>query len=600
MAERVLAQPRSGWRWFASYLLPISITLLAMALYLYGLESKSLWFDELGTLTGAGWGGSWEDAIRNPLTIPTTPKPPLSYLTTRLFMLLGDSVFLLRLPAALFATLTIPLVFVLGRSFFDGQTGLLGAFLLAIAPLHLRYAQEARMYAMLTFLSILSLYLFWRAIRSRRARWWVWFAVVAVLALYTHLFAALILGVMALFALCLLVRPRGRPRFPFHGGHFVLATAVILLAYAPMAPFVVRGLVSVEGFGGEAKPGWGMAELLATLRLFSGGNDVGLVVYACLFGLAVVTLVAKDRQVLTLTAMWIALPVIFVLVLPFGHAVRVRYFLSALPVYLLLVAYGLRVATRWLAAWAGRRPRSANLPAAAGVLTAVLLLGLLAGIAVPSMAAYYAETKQDWRQATRLVHSLAVTGEPIFVRHPYHQVGVLYYAHQLAGDTQGWTEANVQILPRDLEVAFPPDRKRRSWLVVPLMGTFLTDGDFEVRIRPHYRLLSPILLPPSRLPKESWIISPPTFRTLAVIPVVPYEPPSIRFWADDYTLNPGECTWLRWEVDRVREVYLDGEGVVGHDQRQVCPRTKSRYELQFVEMDGSVQAETVEIEVSAP
>ena len=92
--------------------MPILITLLAMALHLYGLSSKSLWFDELSTLTNAGWGGSWWEAVRNPLTIPTTPKPPLSFVITRLFLALGDRVFLLRLQAAFFATLTIPVTYI--------------------------------------------------------------------------------------------------------------------------------------------------------------------------------------------------------------------------------------------------------------------------------------------------------------------------------------------------------------------------------------------------------------------------------------------------------------------------------------------------------
>ena len=81
---------------------------------------------------------------------------------------------------------------------------------------------------------------------------------------------------------------------------------------------------------------------------------------------------------------------------------------------------------------------------------------------------------------------------------------------------------------------------------------------------------------------------------------LPFEPPSVRFWADHDSISPGDCTWLRWEVDRVREVYLDGAGVVGHDQRRVCPNTGTRYELRVVDRDGNATSETVEISVSAP
>jgi hypothetical protein len=81
---------------------------------------------------------------------------------------------------------------------------------------------------------------------------------------------------------------------------------------------------------------------------------------------------------------------------------------------------------------------------------------------------------------------------------------------------------------------------------------------------------------------------------------VPSEPGSIRFWADAKSITSGDCTRLRWQVDNVREVYLDGEGVVGHDQRQVCPSVTTRYELKVVRLDTTETVHTVEIQVTAP
>jgi hypothetical protein len=81
----------------------------------HGLESpwfgeQESVFDELGTLCAAAWRGSWLDAIRDPLILPGTPKPPLPFVIAHIFLALGDRVFLLRLPSALFATATVPLV----------------------------------------------------------------------------------------------------------------------------------------------------------------------------------------------------------------------------------------------------------------------------------------------------------------------------------------------------------------------------------------------------------------------------------------------------------------------------------------------------------
>jgi hypothetical protein len=81
---------------------------------------------------------------------------------------------------------------------------------------------------------------------------------------------------------------------------------------------------------------------------------------------------------------------------------------------------------------------------------------------------------------------------------------------------------------------------------------------------------------------------------------MPSEPGSIRFWADADTLTRGECTWLHWQVDDVREVYLDGEGVVGHGERQVCPTITTRYELEVVRLDTTDTVQSVEVHVATP
>jgi mannosyltransferase len=600
MSGRTPAGSGADATWLQAYLAPVAVTLLGMTLYLYGLESKSLWFDELGTLTCAGWGGTWLDAIRYPLTIPTTPKPPLSFLVTRLFLILGDYVYTLRLPSAFFAILTIPLLYALGKTLFGRRVGLLASFLLAIAPLHLRYAQEARMYALFAFLSILSLYLFWRAISSADWRWWLTFALVNILNLYTHLFALLPLGVMTLFAFGLLVWPLRQPRYPFRGWYFAAALAIIALAYAPFMPFLLEGLASGEGLGGEAASDWDLGGLASALRLFSGASMAGLIVYGTLFALAMVALAARRRDLLILAIMWLVLPVIFVLIMPFGHKVRIRFFLFGLPVYLLLVAYGLTIVVDWAASCLDRLRGPESSGSAARVLVTALLLGLLAVTAFSSIPAYYAETKQNWRQAIWEVDELAEPGDKILVRHIYHQKGVLFYNRLDPGRSVDWSEENVQVLPRDLVAAFPPDGEGTRWLLVPEQGRFLPGGALEDHIMPHYHLLPPTAFRASRVPLDAQLISPTSYRPVAVVQAVRTQPPSIRFWADEISVTQGDCTSLHWETSNIRELYFDGQGVVGQGTREVCPETSTQYTLEVIHRDGTIEVQTVEILVDMP
>lgn len=88
--------------------------------------------------------------------------------------------------------------------------------------------------------------------------------------------------------------------------------------------------------------------------------------------------------------------------------------------------------------------------------------------------------------------------------------------------------------------------------------------------------------------------------TTPTAPSATATPPWNRvFWADRYTLAPGECTTLRWQVENVISVFLDGQGVAGKDTRQVCPTQTTNYTLR-VNSTAGTQEITVLITVSAP
>ena len=72
----------------------------------------------------------------------------------------------------------------------------------------------------------------------------------------------------------------------------------------------------------------------------------------------------------------------------------------------------------------------------------------------------------------------------------------------------------------------------------------------------------------------------------------------ISFRADSSSVASGTCTTLRWDVENVTAVYLDGQPVTGHDSRQVCPGTTTTYRLTVTRQDGGQQDATVTITVS--
>lgn len=109
-------------------------------------------------------------------------------------------------------------------------------------------------------------------------------------------------------------------------------------------------------------------------------------------------------------------------------------------------------------------------------------------------------------------------------------------------------------------------------------------------------------------PVSTWTPTrPPTVR-LPVISLTPTPVPTptftplpaatVNFRADKTTLNKGECTILRWDVDNATAVFLDGQGVNGHATTKVCPTKPTIYTLHVEGAAGSVDR-TVSINIAA-
>jgi hypothetical protein len=372
-----------------------------------------------------------------------------------------------------------------------------------------------------------------------------------------------------------------------------------------MLPFLAEGLLSFEGLGGDPVQAWSLTTLVEALHLFSAGSIIGLAIYGLLLIVSLVSMAIRGRELLVLAALWIVLPVAIVVLTPFSHAVRVRYFLFALPVYLLLAAYGLVQILTWISGQIGRRwqpgsPRHSRQRTTTGVLALLALFACLAAISALRLVPYYGESKQNWRDATWLVNNLAGPGDIALVRHIYHQKGALFYASQLPPGANDWSEENVLVFPANLAEVFPPGGQGTRWLIVPHKDTFVPGGALDNQIRPAYALDTPIIFDAPHVPKEAGVISPTSFRKLAVVRAAPPQLPSWHLWPESAHIAQGDCTWLRWAAQGVGALYLDGEGVIGHGKRLICPRQSTTYELAVILVDGSIVHVPATVEVTSP
>ncbi|MBN1202303.1 MAG: hypothetical protein JXJ20_10645 [Anaerolineae bacterium] len=78
----------------------------------------------------------------------------------------------------------------------------------------------------------------------------------------------------------------------------------------------------------------------------------------------------------------------------------------------------------------------------------------------------------------------------------------------------------------------------------------------------------------------------------------PMPPEKIIFTATLYNIRPGNCTRLSWDVEGIKEVYYQGEGVTGKGSRRECPPETTTYILKVIRLDGSVIEVPITIKVS--
>lgn len=187
------------WTWLA-----LGVAVLGTGLRFLALGHKTLWLDEAFSLWMARQ--SLPDLVG--WLIRIDQHPPLYYALLHGWMnLWGDSEAGVRSLSALCSGGSILFFYGAGRRLADARVGLMAATLLALAPFHVRYAQEARMYALLTLTAGAALYLLARFLQEPgRWRWGVGLAVAQAATMLTHNTAAaffplaLNLGVLALWA----------------------------------------------------------------------------------------------------------------------------------------------------------------------------------------------------------------------------------------------------------------------------------------------------------------------------------------------------------------------------------------------------------------
>jgi uncharacterized membrane protein len=205
----------------AAYVLLI-LLVLGVFFRFANIDRKLYWIDEVGTsfrLSGYTWAErkqglvgdarilsvqdlekyqypshekSATDMVKG-LALEESQNVPFYFVIARFWVQwLGNSVMVTRSFSAFISLLAFPCLYWLCKELFESPTvGWVAMALIAVSPVHVIYAQEARPYSLWIVTVLIASATMLRALRVKTKMSWVIYAVTVSLGLYTHLFFGL-------------------------------------------------------------------------------------------------------------------------------------------------------------------------------------------------------------------------------------------------------------------------------------------------------------------------------------------------------------------------------------------------------------------------
>ena len=432
----------SGERWTRAAL--VVLLLLSFALRLRGLGRDGLHLDE----AGQAWAAT-QPTLPAMLAIERTHTMamPFDYLITRATAGLSDAEFVLRLPSAAWATLNVALLYALTRLLVGRRTeALLAAFLLALSPLHIGYAQILRFYAALSAFYALACLLLYRAIRRPTTGRWAAFGAATLIGAYFHPFVltAPVNGAVY-FLLTGVMRSANRTAL----GRFVVAGLLVAALFLP--GFLVFGAHQQYDFDtfqfSESLERVILSGLDWTTTLYNTPKPLAtawLWANAVFAALGLLALLWRRRAMPLSLALGAALSVglIVAAVMLRGYWLLPRQILHLTQVGIFLTAVGMGGVARGVTGWINGREQQR----AARLALLVGLVVFVAAAARPVLGGRYATVTSTGREAATALLAQYRPGAPVYIIPGYERQSLQYYL-----DRPDAAPAGIRLQPTTLE-----------------------------------------------------------------------------------------------------------------------------------------------------
>jgi mannosyltransferase len=409
------------------YIILTGIIVFGMMLRLFKLGEWSFWGDEFITVRNA-LNLNWESA----------PFAPLSLTLTKIFIeIAGVSETTARIASAAIGVLTIPVLFLFARKMTNSYVALIVSLLLAVAPWHLYWSQNARFYTALLLFFTIALYFFYLALEDDRISYLLLSMAFLFFSLQERLLAAFFIPVVVIYIVLIRILPFSEPPG---------------LRWRNLAIFFVPGLLGAA-YIILTNPAIRDLSRWETAFSFVNNSPVwlvgGFVFYlgipiVCLAAVGSIRLLTRWNRLGLMLTLAATLPIIALVVLSLFHYTANRYAFVSVTSILFLAAFALYELITAL------EESSAKL-----IGLAVLVLVLLSGLADNFLYFQYQNgNRDDWRSAFAYIEQHQFAGDRVVTTH-----------HELADYYLGRDTISMMAID-DVEEFMA--REGRTWFVIDL------------------------------------------------------------------------------------------------------------------------------------
>lgn len=285
--------------------------------------------------------------------------PPLYYYLLHFWIgLTGQAEVSFRILSVLAGVLLVPVAWVSARRWSNRRAALLSALFVAVSPALVYYSRYPRMYIFLALFALLSVYALWRATRRNDRNAWLLYVGATAVMLYTHYYGLAVVAGEAAFILLMLVHRRILLLPAALSCAGLAALFVPWLAYAALSSAnatteIISNAPWPDTIAGVLEQLWLPANTGYLLDIRTA-RPLGLAMLV-LVGLAAVArrgqIVALSRR-LALPLLCLGVPVAGALAiyLVAPYAVRPRFLIFAVPLYLIVLAAFIAKKPSWMLA----------------------------------------------------------------------------------------------------------------------------------------------------------------------------------------------------------------------------------------------------------